>query len=125
MVSIFTFLFLLSFSFSSSRFLFSVRYRYRCLKSRRLSSIVGLLLEGREAVGDGLAVLVLGVLFQSRGLCGLEEGRFADLALNVASLFVHLELGLGSVLVLSSALALLLSLGTVTHVCDLVWLKEE
>jgi hypothetical protein len=69
-----------------------------------------------------------------RGLCGLEEGRFADLALNVASLFVlrtshvsrqdyekeksclvftyHLELGLGSVLVLSSALALLLSLGT-------------
>jgi hypothetical protein len=125
MVSIFTFLFLLSFSFSSSRFLFSVRYRYRCLKSRRLSSIVGLLLEGREAVGDGLAVLVLGVLFQSRGLCGLEEGRFADLALNVASLFVHLELGLGSVLVLSSAFALLLSLGTVTHVCDLVWLKEE
>jgi hypothetical protein len=125
MVSIFTFLFLLSFSFSSSRFLFSVRYRYRCLKSRRLSSIVGLLLEGREAVGDGLAVLVLGVLFQSRGLCGLEEGRFADLALNVASLFVHLELGLGSVLVLSSALALLLSLGTVTHDCDLVWLKEE
>jgi hypothetical protein len=70
-----------------------------------------------------------------RALCSLEEGRFADLALDVASLLVlymshvsrqhqergqnclftyHLELRLGSVLVLSSALALLLSLGTLS-----------
>jgi hypothetical protein len=64
-----------------------------------------------ETVGNGLAVLVLGVLFQTReeilvrmmerqrrsvgilvdirrGLCGLEEGRFADLALNITSLLV-------------------------------------
>jgi hypothetical protein len=64
-----------------------------------------------EAVGNGLAVLVLGMLFQTgeevlvrmmekqrrsvgilvdirRGLCGLEEGRFADLALNITSLLV-------------------------------------
>jgi hypothetical protein len=87
---------------------------------RRGVHMVGLTLVGREALLDGvLGVLVLGMLFQSRGLCGLEEGRFADLALNVASLLVHLELRLGRGLVLSSALALLLSLGTVTHVCDL------
>jgi hypothetical protein len=93
---------------------------------RRGVRMVGLTLVGREALLDGvLGVLVLGVLFQSRGLCGLEESRFADLALNVASLLVHLELRLGRGLVLSSALALLLSLGTVTHDCDLVWLKEE
>ena len=72
-----------------------------------------------------------------RGLCGLEEGRFADLALNVASLLVlyhmladspakgtiilstyHLELRLGRGLVLSSALALLLSLGTLKQSCQ-------
>jgi hypothetical protein len=64
-----------------------------------------------EAVGNGLAVLVLGMLLQTgeeilvrmmekqrrsvgilvhirRGLCGLEEGRFADLALNITSLLV-------------------------------------
>jgi hypothetical protein len=71
-----------------------------------------------------------------RALCGLEEGRFTDLALNVTSLLVlvtphvskrypkdtgnqpstyHLELRLGSALVLSSALALLLSLGTLQN----------
>lgn len=64
-----------------------------------------------EAVGNGLAVLVLGMLLETgeeilvimmekqrrsvgilvdirRGLCGLEKGRFADLALNITGLFV-------------------------------------
>lgn len=88
------------------------------LKRARFVKSTRLLLKGRETLGKGLAVLVLGVLGESGTLGGLEEGRLADLALNVASLLVHLELGLGSLALLLSAFALLLSLGTVTHDCD-------
>jgi hypothetical protein len=75
------------------------------------------LLEAGEAVGDGLAVLVLGVLEECGSLGGLEERRPADLALDVASLRIDFELRLGRLGLVLVALALLLCLGSVTHVC--------
>lgn len=65
-------------------------------------------------------MLVGGVLGQSGGFGGLEEGRLADLALDVAGLLVHLELRLGNLALLLVAITLLLSLGAVTHGCCLV-----
>lgn len=70
-----------------------------------------------EAVGDGLAMLVGSVLGKLRGASRLQESGLADLALDVHSLDIRLQLRLGNFGILRVALALLLGLGSVTHFC--------
>lgn len=68
-----------------------------------------------EAIGDGLIVLIDSVLSELRRTGGLQEGRFADLALDIHSLDIRLQLRLSDLAILRIALALLRSLGSVTH----------
>jgi len=64
-------------------------------------------------------VLVDGMLGELRCTGGAQEGRLADLALEIHSLDVCLQLRLGSLPILRIAFALLLCLGSVTHVAGM------
>jgi len=86
---------------------------------------LGLLLEAREAVLEGLAMLIRGVLGKSRRTSCLQEGRFADLTLDILGLLVDFELRLGDLGVFVLAIALGCCLRTVSHFDRFVWILTE
>jgi len=74
-----------------------------------------LLLEAGEAILEGLAVLVRGVFGESRRTSSLQESRLADLALDIHSLLIDLELRLCDLGIFVLAITLGGCLRTVSH----------
>jgi len=70
-------------------------------------------------------MLIRGVLGKSRRTSCLQEGRFADLTLDILGLLVDFELRLGDFGVFVLAIALGSCLRTVSHFGGFVWISTE